>query len=112
MIPSAIIYEHAGKYVDVYTTRGTHSGILEISKNDVLCTVIVLKARDQWNADRYGSIYVDATSVIAIREIKPRVFDKDEGEDDCCETDSPKAYFKKSEDESKIVPDEVSKGSK
>lgn len=106
MIPTSIIYEHRDKYVDVYTVRGTHSGVLEVSKNDVLCSVVILKARDQRDADRYGHIYIDAASVIAIREVKPRVFDKNyDGEDDCCESDKPKSYYKKSESKDETAKD-------
>ncbi len=110
MIPTSIIYEHENKYVDVYTVRGTHSGILETKNSG---TLLILKAKDQWAADRYGHIYVDAFSVVAIREVKPRPEDKDEGEDDCCESDKPKAYFKNRHLEDKrLIGQDTSKDSK
>lgn len=93
MIPTAILYEYEGKVVNVYTTRSTFDGVLEVKNSGLL---VVLKPTDKYSIDRYGPVYIDTGSIVAIREIKPRAIDKDDcGEDDCCD-ESPKA-MKKSE---------------
>lgn len=88
MIPTAILYEYEGKVVNVYTIRSTFDGILEVKNSGLL---VVLKPTDKYSVDRYGPVYIDTGSIVAIREIKPRAIDKDDcGEDDCCD-ESPKA---------------------
>jgi hypothetical protein len=100
MIPTQIFYEHEGKIVTLYTTRGPFEGILEVKNSDLL----VLKTEEITFSERYGSVYIDTQAIVAIREIKPRAKKDygDEGEDDCCEKESPKAYFKAKEDKQMI----------
>jgi hypothetical protein len=94
MMHNSIIHEHEGKLVIIYTIRGTFEGVLE-SKNSGL--LMALKPQDEWTAKHYGATHIDTASVVAIKEIKPQSDSKDSGEDDCCDQDSPKARFKKSE---------------
>jgi hypothetical protein len=101
MIPTQILYEHEGKVVTLYTTRGTFEGILEMKNSGLL---VVLKTEGIAFSERYGSVYIDTQAIVAIREIKPRAKKDygDEGEDDCCEKESPKAYFKAKEDKQMV----------
>lgn len=109
MIPTAIIYEHEGKVVDVYTIRGSFSGKLEVRNSGLL---IVLKPNEIWNDGRYGSTYIDSTSVVAIREVKPRAKQDYDGDDDCYEKDSPKAYFKRDTEDKQMLGQDISKEDK
>ena len=85
MIPIAIIYEHEGQTVDVFTIKGSFGGVLEVKNAG---QVLVLKREGGSTHDLYGPYYVDSTSVIAIREVKPQ-FKKDDDDGDYSEAENP-----------------------
>lgn len=101
MIPVAILSEHLGKVVQVYTVKDSFVGTLETKNFGLL---LMLTPTDQYSLDRYGPTYVATDAVIAIRERKPHAEKNEKWEDDTCDSnkegpfpDDPKsanAYFK------------------
>lgn len=83
MLHYTVIQEFQGKQVDVSTTKSVFSGTL---KFDLHKGVIIVDPIDPWTIKRYGPAVIDAASVVAIREVKPRpVHDEteDSGDEDC-----------------------------
>lgn len=92
---TSVIKKFEDKLVEVATARTTYVGRLSFHKHE---DVLELVSEDKYTSKRYGSVFIDQNAVLAIREVKPvRKWDyypEDCGEDDCCEQDKPKGYFK------------------
>jgi hypothetical protein len=87
MLHPTIIKEFEGKLVDLTTTKRDFTGTL---KYDVSRNVVIIDPIDKWVANRYGIAFIDAASVIAIREFKLRDLRSSEAEDgdgDDCDSD-------------------------
>lgn len=89
MIHYSVIQELVGKEAVVYIAGSkSFEGKLSYQPNQLL---LIVTPTDPWTAKRYGNSFIDVSSVIAIREVKPRpVSEKDEGEDDCNDCDESK----------------------
>ena len=92
MIANYIYQELNGKVVIVWAGNKSFGGKLHYGSG-----FLIISPVDTYQARHFGPVYVDINGVIAIREDIQSSKDEDEGEADCCEKESPKSVYKKSE---------------